>query len=74
MRESPLYQEIAAEGAQEQARADVLEVLRARFGEAASEFVDALSRIDNMEQLRALIKIAAKVRRVSQFRRALTGS
>jgi hypothetical protein len=73
MRESPLYQEIMEEGRQLNAREDVLQVLTLRFGaEAAKEFEDGVNRIDNLEQLKELHKIAVQSRRISQFRRALT--
>jgi hypothetical protein len=72
MRESPLYQEIAAEGAQNHARKAVLQALPLRFGQsAASEFTDAVNRLENVEQLDALHKIAILCRRISQFRRAI---
>ena len=74
MRESPLYLEIVAEGEQNHARKAVLQALAIRFGQAAaSEFTDAVNRLENVEQLDALLKIAIQSRRVSQFRRAIAG-
>jgi hypothetical protein len=72
MRESPLYDIIAEEGAQQQARKDILEVLQLRFGaEARTEFEPAVTRISNLEQLDELLRLAVQSRRISQFRRAL---
>jgi hypothetical protein len=73
MRESPFYQQIEEEAEQRRARKAVLQVLAIRFGAAAAkEHEDALNRIENLEQLMELHKIAIQSRRVSQFHRALT--
>jgi hypothetical protein len=72
MRETPLFPEIIKEGEQVQARKNVLQVLSLRFGvQAAKEHKDAVNRIENLEQLDELHKIAIQSRRISQFRRAL---
>jgi predicted transposase YdaD len=72
MRESPFYQQILEEGRQLHAREAVLQVLTIRFGpEAAKEQEEAVNRIENLEQLEELHKIAIKSRRFSQFRRAV---
>ncbi len=76
MRESPFVQELLAEGRGEGGlvarRADILEVLGIRFGaEAAAEFTEPLNRIQDLEQLRELVRVATKCRGVAGFRRAL---
>jgi hypothetical protein len=72
MRESPFYQQLVEEGEQLRARKAVLQVLTFRFGaEAAKEYEDAVNRVENMEQLEELLKIASQSRRITQFRRAL---
>ena len=72
MRESPFYQEIMEEGAQNARREAVLEALKLRFGaKAAKEFEEAVNRLEHAEQLKELLKIAIKCKSVSQFRRAL---
>lgn len=71
MRESPLYDIIAKEGEQNRARKDILQVLQLRFGaEAMKEFEPAVNRIDHLEQLDELHRLAVQSRRISQFRRA----
>jgi hypothetical protein len=73
MRESPFYQQIAEEGEQLGLREAILQVLTIRFSAAAAkEHEEGLNRIENLEQLKELHKIAIRCRRVSQFRRALT--
>jgi predicted transposase YdaD len=73
MRDSPFYQQLVEEGEQVRARKAVLQVLKARFGaEAAPEFEEAVNRIENFEQLEELLNLAARCRRVSQFRRAIS--
>jgi hypothetical protein len=72
MRESPFYQELVAEGEQVGTRKDILQALTIRFGaEVAKEHEQAINRLENLEQLEELHKIAIKSRRASQFRRAL---
>ncbi len=72
MRDSPFYQELVEEGEQLQARKDVLQVLKLRFGdEAARELEEAVNRLGNLEQLQELHKIAIQSRRISQVRKAL---
>jgi hypothetical protein len=75
MRESSFLQELADETRLEMAREDVLDVLRARFGEtAAEEFQQTVTAITHLDQLKALLKLAAKSRRISQFRRGMPGT
>ena len=74
MRDSPLVQEFILEGEQIRARKDVLQALNIRFGEdTASEFTEQLARIEQLDQLDALHRLAIKARRISQFRTAITG-
>jgi hypothetical protein len=74
MRESAFFQEVFEEGKQAHARQAVLQVLALRFGaEVAKEYEDAVNRLQNIEQLDELHKIAIQSRRPSQFRRALLG-
>jgi predicted transposase YdaD len=55
MRDSPVIQEFIAEGEALGLRAAVRDVLEIRFGlEAASEFKEALDRIENLEMLSGL--------------------
>jgi hypothetical protein len=71
MRGSPFFEEIAKEGEQRRARKDVLQALQLRFGpEAAQEFEAAVNRLENLEQLDELHKLAIQTRRISQFRSA----
>jgi hypothetical protein len=72
MKDSPFYAELLLEGEHIRARKDVLQVLQIRFGDqAAEEFEDIVNRLEHLEQLEALLEIAVKCRRVSQFRRAI---
>jgi hypothetical protein len=72
MNDSPLFEIIAREGEQRQARKDVLKVLELRFGsETAKAFTAAIDRIQNIESLEELHKLAVQCRRITQFRRAL---
>jgi hypothetical protein len=72
MRESTLMQQVADEAKVEQAREDVLEVVRLRFGEqAVAEFSPAINKIEHMEQLKALHQLAVQSRRISQFRKGM---
>ncbi|HUG92001.1 MAG TPA: hypothetical protein VML55_14275 [Planctomycetaceae bacterium] len=69
MKESPFFQEIAAATA----RDAVTAVLEARFGiEAAKEFHSVLESIGDDERLKDLVRVAAKCRRIADFRRAVT--
>ncbi|HUG93494.1 MAG TPA: hypothetical protein VML55_21825 [Planctomycetaceae bacterium] len=68
MKESPFFDELAADTR----RIDIGEVLEARFGaEAAKELQPALQQISDLERLSELNRLAARCRRVSDFRRAL---
>jgi hypothetical protein len=72
MHESSLIQEFVAEAKQEQAREDLIGILTNRFGEEASkEFVEAIGRINNLEQLKELHRLAVTAKRLSQFRKTL---
>jgi hypothetical protein len=67
MRDSVPFQK----GERIQARKSVLLVLRLRFGdETVTEFEAVVNRMENLEQLEALHKLAVQSRRVSQFRKA----
>jgi hypothetical protein len=75
MHESSLAQEFVLEGTQIGIRQSVLEALTVRFGEErATEFTEALGRITNLDRLKDLLKLAIQARRISQFRRALSGT
>jgi hypothetical protein len=64
--------EVIALGRLEQARADVAQVLAARYGpEAAAEFTEALKAIRDAGKLAELHLLAVKCRGLSAFRRAL---
>jgi hypothetical protein len=72
MKESPLYQEILAEGRAEGQRAAVREALGVRFGEeAAAEFEAALNAVTDPARLAELHRLAIRCRRLTEFRRAL---
>ncbi len=74
MKISELFPEFVEEGQQIARRQDVLQVLELRFGaDAVREFEEAVNRVTNLEQLAALLKIAIQSRRVTQFRRAISG-
>ena len=71
LRDSTLFPEFLEEGQQIRARLDVLQALELRFGpEAAKEFTSAINRLENLEQLGELHKLAIQSRRISQFRKA----
>jgi hypothetical protein len=75
MRESPLMQQVAAEAMVESTREDVLEVLRLRFGEeAVTEFQEAINRLQHLDQLKALHRLAVQSRRISAFRKGMPRS
>jgi predicted transposase YdaD len=70
MRESPFYQQLVEEGEQVRARKDVLQALQLRFGDdAVAEFEALVNRLDNLDQLSGLHKLAIQSRRLSQFRK-----
>jgi hypothetical protein len=80
MKESPLYQEILAEGRAEgraqgvveSRRADIADVLGLRFGEeAVREFAEPLRRIPDPDRLADLLRLAVRCRGVPDFRRGL---
>jgi hypothetical protein len=76
MIESPMYQEILAEGRTEgqlnTKRDDIHETLAARFGpEAATEFVEALRGIGDLDRLSDLFRLALGCRKLTEFRKAI---
>jgi hypothetical protein len=76
MRESKFYQEIIEEGRLEgrleEKRADIGEVLEARFGtEAAEEFRDVIGNVTELPRLSKLLRLASRCDRLVDFRRAL---
>ena len=72
---SSFFQQIADEGMVEQARKDVLRVLRLRFGEeAVSEFQEAINHMQHLEQLDALHDLAVQSRRLAAFRKGMPRS
>jgi hypothetical protein len=75
MHESSLAQEFVLEGEQIRARKDIRKALTLRFGEdAARDFTQALERITDLDRLDKLHELAIQARRLSQFRRAMTGT
>jgi hypothetical protein len=72
MRESSFFQQVADEAKVEKAREDVLEVVRVRWGEeAVSEFQQAINQMGHEEQLKSLLQLAVKSRRITQFRKGM---
>ena len=72
MHESPFYDIIAEKGTQIQARKNILQVLKIRYGaKAIKEFEPAVNKIDKLDQLDKLHRLAVKSRRLSEFRRAI---
>ncbi|MBL8796904.1 MAG: hypothetical protein JNM56_23585 [Planctomycetia bacterium] len=76
MIESPMYQEILAEGhARGQVntkRDDIVEALTLRFGAAATaEFAEALRGLEDLARLADLFRVALGCRKLSEFRKAL---
>ena len=72
MRDSPFLTEMMIEATQIVKREDILEVLKARFGQGdANLFFKYINRIEDVGLLQELLTAAATCRRVSQFRRAL---
>jgi hypothetical protein len=72
MKESPFYQEIMDEGRVEARRADVLTVLEAHLGRSpGEEVVTAVNALDDLRQLDALLRLAARCSGVEEFRAAL---
>lgn len=72
MKESTLYEEIMDEGRVEARRDDIRQVLEERIGaEAAGQFQVALQNVTDLAELSRLLRMAARCRRPSDFRRAL---
>jgi hypothetical protein len=70
MKESPLYEEILAEGRAEKAQEFVLDVLEDRFGKrSAKAFRQALQKIQNADDLSELHHKAVRCRTLDAFRR-----
>src|SRR5262245_8522886 len=74
---SPLYQEIVAEarreGATEAMRQDILDLLEVRFGPQAKDLEVELKAVA-FDRLRELLKIAARSRSLTAFRKRLLSS
>jgi hypothetical protein len=72
MKESKFYQEIMMEGELLRQRADILRVLRARFGrDAATEFTATLDEMDDLARLEPVLDLAATCSNVEAFRDGL---
>ena len=72
MKESKVYREILEEGELKRQRADILRVLRLRFGpEAAEQFTTPLDALDRLQQLDPLLDLAVTCARVEDFRAGL---
>ncbi len=75
MIESPILQELEAEftrkAATETRQNDILNVLVARFGDAAETLEGQLKAVD-FDRLAELVKLAAKCRSLASFRKRLT--
>jgi hypothetical protein len=74
MKESPLYQEILAEGREEgrveTRRSAIQEVLEARFdSESITDIVEELTKISDLPRLAELLQLASRCRRLADFRR-----
>lgn len=75
MDDSPFIDEIREEGERIRARKSILQVLQLRFGdEARTEFETAVNRLENLEQMDELYRIAILSRRLSQIRKAFPKS
>jgi hypothetical protein len=72
MKESPLFAEIQDEARLETRQADVLEALVVRFGrETAARFTDAVHRVDNLEKLGRLHRLAIRCATPEDFQKRL---
>jgi hypothetical protein len=73
--ESTLVQEFIREGELIAARAGILRVLDLRFKDKLGKDAgDTLASITDLERLDELFDLALKVRRLSQFRKAISSS
>lgn len=72
MKESPLYDELLAEGCVAQCREDILQIVQLRFGERdAKQCRKLLNGVTDLGDLKELLKQAVVSKRLEQFRRAL---
>ena len=79
MRDSVFFQEVFAEGKElgelDARRASVLEVLQARFGEqAAAPFAATLAKIENLDVLSSLHRMAIRCASLDEFEAALAST
>lgn len=73
MKESPLYQEIMAEGGAIAHRQDILDLLRARFGSrSAKALLPTLEQVHSLTDLTELFQKALRCRTVGGFRKLLS--
>ena len=69
MKESPIYDEIKAEGRVETARQFIVEDLQIRFGEAAAaQCAPLVNAITDSDRLTELHRLALRCSRIKQFR------
>jgi hypothetical protein len=72
MKESKFYQEILQEGELSAKRADILRVLRVRFGaDATTAFTSTLDEMTDLARLDSLLELAATCPTVEAFRAGL---
>jgi hypothetical protein len=72
MHDSPLYQELLAEGGVAQCRDDIAQVVHVRFGDReARQLKKLLARIGDLEQLTELLREAASARRFDALRKTV---
>ena len=79
MRDSVFFQQVFAEGKEEgelkARRASILEVLQARFGEQATDpFAPTLAKIESLDVLSSLTKIASRCSSPDEFQGALAST
>jgi hypothetical protein len=74
MKDSKMWRDAVAQGELQRSRADVLEVLQARFESIPEEDTDAVNAIEDLTALRRLLRLAARCERLEEFQHALTGS
>jgi hypothetical protein len=68
MKESPIYQEILEEGAVQQSRDYIVDVLSVRFGEVPPEIAGELAEVADLETLRHLLRLAVRCESIADFR------
>jgi len=70
MKESPLYDDLLAEGALLQCRDDVVRIIQLRFGDKeAKQCKKTLQGIDDLDRMHELLEHAVVAKRYEQFRR-----